>query len=129
MGTSLGQFPPVLIGFCIASMIGVLWSVYGVEPVRQEHRQTGFRHLQTYAPHLLDLPSHPLVWHRRTIQNLIITIGAFVPAVINSFNGIRLLDPSLYDVVRMSGGSRRHEISRSLFRRRSQPSLLACRSH
>ena len=40
----------------------------------------------------------------------IITIGAFVPIVLNAYNGIRLIDEELYDVVRMAGGGRMKEI-------------------
>lgn len=40
----------------------------------------------------------------------IIFIGAFVPCVLNSYNGVRLIEPELYDVVRMLGGKRRDEI-------------------
>ena len=40
----------------------------------------------------------------------IIAIGSFVPCVLNAFNGIRLVDPALYDAARMLGASRRQEI-------------------
>ena len=40
----------------------------------------------------------------------IILIGAIVPCVINSFNGIRLVDPELYDAIRMLGANRRQEV-------------------
>lgn len=40
----------------------------------------------------------------------IIAIGAFVPIVLNAYNGIRLIDEELYDVVRMAGGGRMKEI-------------------
>ncbi len=40
----------------------------------------------------------------------IIAVGSFVPCVLNSFNGIRLVDPALYDAARMLGASRRQEI-------------------
>jgi NitT/TauT family transport system permease protein/sulfonate transport system permease protein len=40
----------------------------------------------------------------------IIAIGSFVPCILNSYNGIRLIDPALYDAARMLGASRRQEI-------------------
>ena len=40
----------------------------------------------------------------------IIAIGSFVPCILNSYNGIRLIDPALYDAARMMGASRRQEI-------------------
>ena len=40
----------------------------------------------------------------------IIVIGAFVPAVLNSFSCVQLIEPELYDVVRVMGGKRWDEI-------------------
>lgn len=40
----------------------------------------------------------------------IIVIGAFVPCLLNAYNGVRLIEPELYDVIRMLGGNRRAEI-------------------
>ena len=40
----------------------------------------------------------------------IIVIGTFVPCLLNSYNGVRLIEPQLYDVIRMLGGNRRDEI-------------------
>ena len=105
------SFRRVLIGFCIASMIGVPLGLF----------MALNRYVRSIVKPVFDIfkPMPPISWISLAIlwfgigeqsKIFIITIGAFVPAVINSFNGIRLLDPSLYDVVRMSGGSRRHEI-------------------
>ncbi len=41
----------------------------------------------------------------------IIAIGSFVPCVLNAYNGIRLVDPALYDAARMLGASRFQEIT------------------
>jgi sulfonate transport system permease protein len=40
----------------------------------------------------------------------IIIIGTFVPCLLNSYNGVRLVDPELYDVIRVLGGNRKDEI-------------------
>lgn len=40
----------------------------------------------------------------------IIAVGTFVPCLLNAYNGVRLIEPQLYDVVRMLGGNRRDEI-------------------
>lgn len=40
----------------------------------------------------------------------IIVIGAFVPCLLNAYNGVQLIEPELYDVIRMLGGNRRAEI-------------------
>jgi ABC-type nitrate/sulfonate/bicarbonate transport system permease component len=45
----------------------------------------------------------------------IIVIGTFVPCLLNAYNGVRLIDPELYDVVRMLGGNRRDEIVQVCF--------------
>ena len=42
-----------------------------------------------------------------TSKIFLIVIGAVIPCIINSYNGIRLVDPELYDVVRILGGTRR----------------------
>ena len=54
----------------------------------------------------------------------IIAIGAFVPIVLNAYNGIRLIDEELYDVVRMAGGGRMKEIVEVSFPA-AVPSILA----
>lgn len=40
----------------------------------------------------------------------IIAIGSFVPCILNTYNGVRLIDPALHDVARMLGATRRQEI-------------------
>ncbi len=45
----------------------------------------------------------------------IIVIGTFVPCLLNAYNGVRLIEPELYDVVRMLGGNRRDEILQVCF--------------
>ena len=40
----------------------------------------------------------------------IIVIGTFVPCLLNAYNGVRLIEPELYDVVRVLGGKPRDEI-------------------
>jgi len=40
----------------------------------------------------------------------IIVIGSFVPCLLNAYNGIRLIDPEMYDVIKVLGGKRWNEI-------------------
>ncbi|MBF0529859.1 MAG: ABC transporter permease [Deltaproteobacteria bacterium] len=40
----------------------------------------------------------------------IIVIGTFVPCLLNAYTGIRLIEPELYDVVKVLGGKRMDEI-------------------
>lgn len=70
---------------------------------------------------LFDLlkPMPPIAWVSLAIlwfgvgefaKIFIIIIGTFVPCLLNSYNGIRLVEPELYDVVRVLGGNRKDEI-------------------
>ncbi len=45
----------------------------------------------------------------------IIAVGTFVPCLLNAYNGVRLIDPELYDVVRVLGGDRRDEMIQVCF--------------
>jgi ABC-type nitrate/sulfonate/bicarbonate transport system permease component len=64
-------------------------------------------------------PMPPLAWISIAIlwfgigespKIFIIVIGSFVPVVLNSFASVQLIEPELFDVVRMIGGKRKHEI-------------------
>ncbi len=101
----------VFIGFLISVLIGVpLGLLMALN-----------RHIHAVVKPVFDLlkPMPPISWISLSIlwfgigetsKVFIIIIGAIVPCVINSFNGIRLVDPELYDVIRMLGGNRRREI-------------------
>ena len=101
----------VFIGFLISVLIGVPLGLL----------MALSRPINSLVKPVFDLlkPMPPISWISLSIlwfgigetsKVFIIIIGAIVPCVINSFNGIRLVDPELYDVVRMLGGSRRQEI-------------------
>ena len=101
----------VFIGFLISVVIGVpLGLLMALN-----------RYICNIVKPVFDLlkPMPPISWISLAIlwfgigetpKVFIIIIGAIVPCVINSFNGIRLVDPELYDVIRMLGGNRRSEI-------------------
>jgi len=101
----------ILIGFAIgaalATPLGLLMALN--------------RHINAVVKPLFDLikPMPPIAWISIAIlwfgigepsKVFIIVIGTFVPCLLNSYNGVRLIDPQLYDVVRMLGGNRRDEI-------------------
>jgi sulfonate transport system permease protein len=101
----------VLIGFGLASVIAVPLGL--------------FMSLNEYANAIVkpifDLfkPMPPIAWVSISIlwfgvgefsKVFIIAIGTFVPCLLNAYNGIRLIEPELYDVVRVLGGSRKDEI-------------------
>jgi sulfonate transport system permease protein len=101
----------VLAGFCIASVLAVPLGL--------------FMAINTYANAIVkpvfDLfkPMPPIAWVALSIlwfgigessKIFIIAIGTFVPCLLNAYNGVRLVEPELYDVVRVLGGKRKDEI-------------------
>lgn len=97
----------VLIGFAIGSAVGVPLGLF----------MALNRYINGLVKPVFDLikPMPPISWISLAIlwfgigeesKVFIIAIGAFVPALINSYNGIRLVDPALYDAIRMLGANR-----------------------
>jgi len=97
----------VLIGFAIGSSVGVPLGLF----------MALNRYVNALVKPVFDLikPMPPISWISLAILWLgigeeskvfIIAIGALVPALINSYNGIRLVDPALYDAIRMLGANR-----------------------
>lgn len=106
----------VIAGFCIASVIAVPLGL--------------FMAINTYAnavvKPIFDLfkPMPPIAWVALSIlwfgigessKVFIIVIGTFVPCLLNAYNGVRLVEPELYDVVRVLGGNRKDEIMEVCF--------------
>lgn len=97
----------VLIGFALGSIFGVPLGLF----------MALNRYVNALVKPVFDLfkPMPPISWISLAIlwfgigeesKVFIIAIGAFVPALINSYNGIRLVDPALYDAIRMLGANR-----------------------
>ncbi len=106
----------VLIGFAIAVAIGVPLGLF----------MSLNRYVYAIVKPVFDLfkPMPPISWISLSIlwfgigetsKIFIIVIGAIVPCVINAYNGIRLVDPELYDAVRMLGGNKRDEMREVTF--------------
>jgi ABC-type nitrate/sulfonate/bicarbonate transport system permease component len=106
----------IFIGFTIASVfavpIGLLMALN--------------RYINAIVKPVFDIfkPMPPIAWISIAIlwfgidegsKIFIIIIGAFVPCLLNSYNGVRLIEPELYDVIRMLGGNRRDEITQVCF--------------
>ncbi|AEG58871.1 ABC transporter permease [Desulforamulus ruminis] len=101
----------VLIAFVIAVAIGVPIGVaMGIN-----------KYVNALVKPVFDLfkPMPPIAWIslailwfgiNETSKVFIIVIGAIVPCIINSYNGIRLVDESLYDAIRMLGANKYQEI-------------------
>lgn len=106
----------ILIGFTIASLIAVpLGLMMALN-----------RYVNAIVKPLFDLlkPMPPIAWISiailwfgigETSKVFIIVVGTFVPCLLNAYNGVRLVEPELYDVIRMLGGSRRDEIIQVCF--------------
>jgi ABC-type nitrate/sulfonate/bicarbonate transport system permease component len=106
----------ILIGFTIASLVAVpLGLMMALN-----------RYVNAIVKPLFDLlkPMPPLAWISiailwfgigETSKIFIIVIGTFVPCLLDAYNGVRLVEPELYDVIRMLGGKRRHEIIQVCF--------------
>ncbi|BBO67896.1 ABC transporter permease [Desulfosarcina alkanivorans] len=101
----------VLIGWAIAVAIAVPLGVFmGLN-----------RYVNAIVKPVFDLlkPMPPISWISLSIlwfgmgetsKIFIIAIGSFVPCILNAYNGIRLIDPALYDAARMLGANRRQQI-------------------
>lgn len=106
----------ILIGFTIASLVAVPLGLM----------MAMNRYVNAIVKPLFDLlkPMPPLAWISiailwfgigETSKVFIIIIGTFVPCLLDAYNGVRLVEPELYDVIRMLGGKRRHEIIQVCF--------------
>lgn len=101
----------VIFGFLVAAVIGVpLGLVMALFP-----------YVNAVVKPIIDIfkPMPPLAWIsvailwfgvQETPKIFIIVIGSFVPALLNAYNSVLLIEPELYDVVRVMGGNRWDEI-------------------
>ena len=98
----------VLIGFIAASVVAVPLGLF----------MALNKYVNAIVKPLFDLfkPMPPIAWVSIAIlwfgigemsKVFIIIIGTFVPCLLNAYNGVRLVDPDLYDVIRVLGGKRR----------------------
>ena len=115
-GTNLGghiwaSTQRVIIGFSLASLIAVPLGLF----------MALNRYANSIVKPIFDLfkPMPPIAWVSISIlwfgvgefsKVFIIAIGTFVPCLLNSYNGIRLIEPELYDVVRVLGGNPKDEV-------------------
>ncbi|HVO83892.1 MAG TPA: ABC transporter permease [Syntrophobacteria bacterium] len=101
----------ILIGFSLGAAFGIPLGLF----------MALNRHVNAIVKPIFDLfkPMPPIAWISISIlwfgigeasKVFIIFIGSFVPCLLNAYNGIRIIDEELYDVVRVLGGNRRDEI-------------------
>ena len=101
----------IFIGFVLASLIAIPLGLFmALNP-----------YVDAMVKPVFDIfkPMPPIAWISIAIlwfgigepsKIFIIVIGTFVPCLLNAYNGIRLIDPELYDVIKVLGGKRRDEI-------------------
>lgn len=111
LGHAWASTQRILIGFSLAAVVAIPLGLF----------MALNRTVNAIVKPVFDLfkPMPPIAWISIAIlwfgigepsKVFIIVIGTFVPCLLNSYNGIRLIDPELYDVIRSLGGNRRDEI-------------------
>ena len=111
LGHAWASTQRIVIGFVLASVVAIPLGLF----------MALNRTANAIIKPVFDLfkPMPPIAWISISIlwfgigegsKVFIIVIGTFVPCLLNSYNGIRLIEPELYDVVRSLGGNRKDEI-------------------
>lgn len=111
LGHTWASAQRILIGFVLASLVAIPLGLF----------MALNRTVNAIVKPVFDLfkPMPPIAWISIAIlwfgigepsKVFIIVIGTFVPCLLNSYNGIRLIEPELYDVIRSLGGNRKDEI-------------------
>jgi len=106
----------VLVGFTIASIIAVpLGLLMALNRYINAVVKPIFDIFKCMPP--IAWISIAILWFgiQESSKEFIIVVGTFVPCLLNAYNGVRLIDPELYDVVRVLGGKRRDEIIQVCF--------------
>lgn len=101
----------VLIGWSIAVVFAIPLGIFmGINDYARAIVKPVFDLLKPMPP--ISWISLAILWFGLGEQSMffIIAIGSFVPCVLNAYNGIRLIDPALYDAARMLGANRRQEL-------------------
>lgn len=101
----------IFIGFVLASLLAIPLGLFmALNP-----------YVDAVVKPVFDLfkPMPPISWISLAIlwfgigessKIFIIVIGTFVPCLLNAYNGVRLIEPEMYDVIRVLGGKRWNEI-------------------
>jgi ABC-type nitrate/sulfonate/bicarbonate transport system permease component len=101
----------IFIGFVLASLVAIPLGLFmALNP-----------YVDAIVKPVFDIfkPMPPIAWISIAIlwfgidepsKIFIIVIGTFVPCLLNAYNGIRLIDSEMYDVIKVLGGKRWNEI-------------------
>lgn len=110
-GHILASMKRVIIGFLLAVIAGVpLGLLMALNPLLNAIIKPIFDIFKTMPP--LAWISVAILWFgvQDAPKIFIIFIGSFVPALMNAYKSVVLIEPELYDVVRVLGGNRWDEI-------------------
>lgn len=106
----------VLYGFTFAAIVGIpLGLIMALSPTINAFIKPIFDFFKPMPP--IAWVSIALLWFGigEISKIFIIFLGSFVPCLLNSYNGVRLVDPELYDVIKVLGGKRKDEILQICF--------------
>lgn len=106
VGHVLTSFRRVMIAFLIAAIVGIPTGVLiGFNKLAHAVIRPIFEFFKPMPP--ISWISLSILWFglTETSKIFIILIGSLVPCVLNAYNGIRLVDPELYDCVRNLGAN------------------------
>jgi ABC-type nitrate/sulfonate/bicarbonate transport system permease component len=101
----------IFIGFVLASLVAIPLGLFmALNPYVNAIVKPVFDIFKSMPP--IAWISIAILWFGigEPSKIFIIVIGTFVPCLLNSYMGIRLIEPELYDVIRMLGGNRKDEI-------------------
>lgn len=106
----------ILIGFALGSAIAVPLGLFmALNKYANAIVKPVFDILKPMPP--IAWISISILWFgiEETPKVFIIVIGTVVPCLLNAYNGVRLVEPQLYDVIKMLGGNRKDEIIQVCF--------------
>ena len=115
-GHVLASFSRVCSGFAIAVVIGIPTGLL----------MATNRYVNGIVKPIFDMlkPMPPIAWIPiailwfgvgETSKIFLIAIGTIIPCIINTYNGIRLVQPELYEVISVLGGNRRDMVLQVTF--------------
>lgn len=101
----------IFIGFVLASLLAIPMGLFmALNPYVDAIVKPVFDIFKPMPP--ISWVSIAILWFGIGEESkiFIIVIGTFVPCLLNAYNGVRLIDPELYDVIKVLGGKRWNEI-------------------
>jgi ABC-type nitrate/sulfonate/bicarbonate transport system permease component len=101
----------IFIGFILASLVAIPLGLFmALNPYVDAVVKPVFDIFKPMPP--ISWISIAILWFGigESSKVFIIVIGTFVPCLLNAYNGVRLIEPEMYDVIKVLGGKRWNEI-------------------